>query len=723
MKEVNVSNNSELVLIADDDTTTRIMMREMLETHGFEVVETEDGMEALEAYEQHNPAALILDIDMPHKDGLSVCSEVREKKNGEFVPIVISTGFDDIDSINNAYKSGATDFIAKPINWAILGHRIQYIIRASAAIAEYKIAEERASRLGKVVENSSNEIFVFNSESFLLEEVNSSARQNLGLSNQELSKMRFTDLLTDLNRSQLSAQINPLFTGASSEIAVTAIMKRKDDSCYQIEMRIHLFDDEKKTELVAIAQTITDRDAAEERMRYLAFYDVLTGLPNRQLFTEELEFMIRLAHRGEYLVAVLFIDLDNFKRINDTLGHSRGDMLLMEVARRLKECVRDSDYVSRQVGSNCNMTVSRLGGDEFTVVLNNIQEGSAAAVVAQRILTSLNERINLDGHDIVVTPSIGIALAPWDSQDVDSLLQHADTAMYHAKSAGRNNFQFYSKSMNTRSLERLTLENELRQAIERKEFSVYYQPVVDIETCSVVGAEALVRWKHPIKGLISPAAFIPLAEEMGLIVELGALVFYEACKRFAHWLSHGLIDGKISINLSSLQFNQPNLIQMIGGILVGTNLDAKNLELEMTESIIMDNVDKTITTLHDLKNMSISLSIDDFGTGYSSLSYLKKFPLDTLKIDRSFVSDVSTDSDSRGIASAIIAMADSLNLNVVAEGVENDIQLAFLKEKGVRTVQGFLFSRPLPAEDFENFLKNNDLMSLKVAKLPEPVIA
>ena len=444
MNSISTCNDKTLILIVDDDSMTRIMMRQVLAKEGFAVLDAENGQIAVDIFKSQQPECIIMDIEMPIMDGLTACSTIRKEQNGDLVPILISTGFDDVKSIENAYQAGATDFISKPVNWTVFGHRIRYILRASEAIADYQRAEKHASRLGRIVENSSNEIFIIDSETFLIQEANSNARENLKLSNQASEQHFLPDFLVDISIDELTAQVTPLLEEKCDEVAINAQIKRTDHSYYQLEMRIHLFDQEKKSQFVIIAQDITDRAAAEERMRQMAFYDGLTGLPNRQLFIETLNMMIKLSQRCERLVALMFIDLDNFKRVNDTLGHSYGDLLLKHVAERLKSCVRESDYIARYVDSDCEMMAARLGGDEFTVVLNNLKDTKGAEIVAERILTVLGDPVELDDHSIAITPSIGIAFAPIDTNDVTALLEFADTAMYHAKNNGKNNYQFYS---------------------------------------------------------------------------------------------------------------------------------------------------------------------------------------------------------------------------------------------------------------------------------------
>ncbi|MFK8049506.1 MAG: putative bifunctional diguanylate cyclase/phosphodiesterase [Halioglobus sp.] len=444
----------------------------------------------------------------------------------------------------------------------------------------------------------------------------------------------------------------------------------------------------------------------KDRLRKMAYFDSLTSLPNRRLFTEQLQLLLKLTKRNQQMLALLFLDLDNFKRINDSLGHSAGDLLLREVASRLAGCVRDSDVVAHYVDGGSKIDVSRLGGDEFTVVLNQIESPEAAAMVAQRLIESLAAPMIIDGHELVVTPSIGIALAPRDGGNVEGLLKAADTAMYHAKDTGKNNYLFYSSDMDAAGVERLKLETDLRKAVERNELILHYQPQVDTNTGSVVGVESLIRWQHPKHGLVPPFKFIPLAEEMGLIDDLGDWVLREACRQMKAFEKLGFHLPKIAVNVSALQFN-PLFISRVAQALEEFELKPSSLELELTEGVVMNNAQDTIQALEDLKRLGVSLSIDDFGTGYSSLSYLSRFPLDELKIDRSFVIDFDKSDTDASLVIAIIAMGKSMNLSLVAEGVETHEQYHFLTQNGAHIIQGYLFSKPVEAKDLAPMLVPN----------------
>ena len=447
-----------------------------------------------------------------------------------------------------------------------------------------------------------------------------------------------------------------------------------------------------------------ERNQAKEQILHIAYYDSLTNLPNRVLFQDRLKQVIELSHRHKRTSALLFLDLDNFKRINDSLGHRIGDILLNEVSKRLTRCIRRSDSISRMHTEESEITVARLGGDEFTILLTEISDFAGAARVAQRILGSLVQPFLLDDHEVFITASIGVAVYPDDGENAEVLLKNADTAMYYSKSQGKNNYQFYRRSMNATAFEKLTLENDLRKALDRKELILYYQPQIELNTGNIFGMEALLRWKHPDIGIISPGEFIPLAEETGLIVSIGEWVLSEACRQSQSWKDAGFPQLSMSVNMSSQQFTQRGLMTTITQALNSSGLDPHYLILEITESIIMQKTRNILTTLQKLHLMGIRISMDDFGTGYSSLSYLKRFPIHAIKIDRSFIKEVNTNQDDAAISRAIIAMARSLNLKVVAEGVESEHQLAFLCEENCNYVQGFLISRPLPPEEITKLL-------------------
>ena len=444
--------------------------------------------------------------------------------------------------------------------------------------------------------------------------------------------------------------------------------------------------------IAGIGADVTQRKEAEEKLVYLAHYDGLTGLPNRVLFLDRLQQTFARSQRRGLLAAVMFLDLDRFKVVNDTLGHGVGDELLRHVAQRLAGCVRHGD------------TVCRFSGDEFVLIVNDLHEAEAATHIAQKVLQAFGDPFRIASHEIFVTTSVGISMYPSDCDDGQTLLKNADTAMYRAKESGRNNYQFYTREMNARAMDRLQLENSLRHALERDEFRLHYQPKTCLHTGRVTGLEALLRWARPGHGLVPPAEFVPLLEDTGLIVPVGEWVIAEACRQIQSWQRSGRTPLSIAINISARQFAARNLGEIIKRVLDEYDADPRYLELELTESLLMVNTEEAVRTLEYLKSLGLRLSIDDFGTGYSSLSYLKRFPIDSLKIDRSFIDEITTDVDDATITRAVIGMAHNLGLKVVAEGVETEEQLAFLSANGCDEAQGFYFARPQTAGDAVKWL-------------------
>ncbi|MEJ2442122.1 MAG: EAL domain-containing protein [Exilibacterium sp.] len=467
--------------------------------------------------------------------------------------------------------------------------------------------------------------------------------------------------------------------------------------------------------ICTICTDITERKQAENalreqqsRLNYMAFHDTLTGLPNRSLFYDRINHGLARAQRSSNKVVLMLLDLDRFKNINDSLGHDAGDLLLKAVSRRLHESIRGMD------------TIARLGGDEFVVVLEGINDVEDVTYIANKLLTTLARPINILGHEISTTVSIGISIFPQDGDNTEELLKHADIAMYKAKELGKNNYQFYTAGMNATAVNFLLLENDLRRAIEQDQLTLYYQPQIDLQSGKLMGVEALVRWRHPERGLVSPAHFISLAEETGLIVPLGEWVLREACRQQKAWIETGNFVGKVAVNLSARQFRQQKFAERIADILTEAQLPAKYLELEITETSAMEHAGETINMMNLLNQMGLSLAIDDFGTGYSSLAYLKRFPIQKLKIDRSFISDIYTDQNDAAIAKSIIGLAHNMMLNVVAEGVENENQAEWLRCQSCDQAQGFLFAKPMSARQLESFFSdgtfsfNNNIVRLEL---------
>lgn len=468
--------------------------------------------------------------------------------------------------------------------------------------------------------------------------------------------------------------------------------RRKDGSIYFEEMTITPVLDQQGqvAHFISMKQDITDRKVSEEQLNYLAHYDTLTDLPNRVMFRDHLSESITLAEDEEKMLALLFLDLDRFKSINDTLGHDIGDLLLQEAAKRIANCVRKQDIVSR------------ISGDEFTVILSGIDNKYEVKRIAQQLSNAIAQPMVFDGYELFISTSIGISLYPADGSEPETLIKNADIAMVHAKGQGHDKVRFYTPNMNSAS--RLDLESYLRRALEKEEMMLHYQPKVDIRTGEMIGMEALLRWIHPVMGFVPPDVFIPIAEDIGMIGPIGEWVLRTACQQNKAWQDAGYPPLTMAVNLSVSQFNYSNIVEKVKSVLAETELEARWLELEITESIIIQNTEKVIETLLELKQIGIQISVDDFGTGYSSLRYLQMLPIDMLKIDRSFVRDIEKEDDEAAIPRAIISMAHSLNLRVIAEGVETREQLNCLRMHECDAMQGYLFSRPLPVEQFEKLL-------------------
>jgi diguanylate cyclase (GGDEF)-like protein len=457
--------------------------------------------------------------------------------------------------------------------------------------------------------------------------------------------------------------------------------------------------------ILRASQAFEDLVTQQEKLHQLAFYDSLTGLPNRQYLMQDLHRFLGLAKRGKYQAAMLFIDLDRFKRINDTLGHSYGDKLLRKVANRLQANLRDSDIFAR-FSDVPELELASFGGDEFTIFLSRLNGGSDAVVIAERVIRSFSQPFQLEQFEVVITPSIGISIYPNDGDDAETLLKNADTAMYFAKQSGRCCYKFYRDSMNAQAVLRLQLEQDLRRALKNNEIVPFYQPQICIKTGRIVSVEALVRWLQPFGKIIPPNDFIPIAEETGLIIELGNNVLQQACQQAKLWLDSGH-PIRVAVNVSAHQFKQADYTQLVKNAIAQTGLPPALLELELTESVIMSDAEENIIRLKELKQLGISLAVDDFGTGYSSLSYLKRFPIDILKIDRSFMCDINSEPDDRAIVDAILALATSLKLGVIAEGVEYSGQITTLRSMDNLLLQGYLFSRPVTAEDITPLLEQD----------------
>lgn len=698
-----------LVLVVDDDIAGLLMASEALAADGFDVVEAEDGQEAIEQFSRHRPDIIIMDVVMPRMDGFESCAIIRKSEGGAHVPILMITGLEDIESIQRAYEVGATDFVTKPINFFLLPFRIRYMLRAKTtadALRESQVRLDNAQRIAKLGHwewSFEEDIFHWSTESLKL----------LDLSKNEKNEHKLKCFLECIHQDDQQTISNALQRAKkdSGHLKIAFRTPATDTG----EIRILHVEAETSTagHIVGTVQDITERTNAEDQIHKLAYYDLVTGLPNRARLYDMITLALIDANQNNTKFALLFLDLDHFKQVNDTLGHNAGDKLLRTVAYRLKEAVRRTDIVGRSDTPDtapATEIIARLGGDEFVVLLNNIDRVEDAAFAARRICQSISNPFNIDSTEVSVTTTIGISLFPSDGNDADELLKHADVAMYHAKEQGRNGHQFYSESIHKLALERFALERDLRKTLETGGFHIEYQPKVAMRDTALTGVEALVRWDHPVRGRVNPADFIPLAEETGLIVPLGEWVLRTACEQMTQWINAGIPPFVMAVNCSAIQLVRTDMAKVIKSALDSTGLNPAYLEIELTESLLLQNVEEGIAILQALKDLGLQVSIDDFGTGFSSLSYLKRLPVDKLKIDQSFIRDLTTDPGDAAIVTSMITLAHNLDLTVVAEGVETREQLGFLRAERCDEIQGYLISRPLTVDGFAHWIESREFI-------------
>jgi diguanylate cyclase (GGDEF)-like protein len=686
-----MSGEPDTVLVVDDDRSVLAIAEAVLPATGFRVETAECGEAALSRLARGMPDLLLLDVSMKGISGFDVCQRVRSFPDGASLPIIMVTGMDDAHSINNAFDLGATDFITKPINWPLLGHRLRYVLRGARNVEALRWSEQKNTAFLSAIPDS---ILLLGSKGTVLHSL-TGARPVLGRSAAVIEGQPWVHLLPEAARTQAAACAHAACSrGVAGVFEFMLPVAQGPPQHFECRCVPH-----ERGSALAILRDVTERKAAEERIHQLAFYDPLTGLQNRESLVAGLERGVDAAHNRGGRLDLFYIDLDQFKRINDTLGHAIGDALLREVALRLKRCI------GRHLGDSGNeWSLARIGGDEFVLTVLSFEGPADPSSLATMLVASLEDALSVDGRDLVITPSVGIARFPTHGEDAESLLKNADAAMYKAKADGRHCWREYSLSLNADAAHRLSLEMDLRKCVASHELDVHFQPKIRIRDGALIGAEALARWNHPVRGAVPPASFIGLAEDTGLIVELDRVVFRRVVGELQRMYRAGVQLVPIAVNLSGSGLSRSSLVLELAELVERAGIPPQFVEIELTENVLMADVASIRRNLLGLKELGFTIAIDDFGTGYSSLAYLKKFPIDSLKIDRSFVMDLGHGAENEAIVRSVIVLGHTLGMTVVAEGVETSQQLAFLRREGCDVAQGFLLGAPVPIQEFESAL-------------------
>jgi diguanylate cyclase (GGDEF)-like protein len=694
------------VLLVDDDEVNLLLTSLALRERGFHIVECAGGEAALELLARKAPDVVVLDARMPGLDGFATCRALRRMPGGEHVPVLMLTGLDDDASIARAYEVGATDFFVKSTQWSLLAGRLRYLLRAARTRQELQKSRAKLARAQDLARMGSFDWVPAAGGLVLSPE----GLRVVGRAGAEGIAVR--ELLAMVPRDHRRTLLRHLREVAEHSIPIASdvpvVLADGSRRILHVEAEPEFDELGRGVGYTGVVQDVTDRRVAEDRIRHLANFDALTGLPNRRQLIWRAERALEHARRLDHSFALLLIDLDRFKLINDTLGHLAGDELLVEVARRLRGCVRHSEQVMESVieatGSRAHRTleaVGRLGGDEFVALLPEVAGDRDAERVAQRILEVMREPIFVGGQEVFVTASVGVAVWPRDGASVADLIRNADTAMFSVKAQGKNASAVYGPQLARQGREKLELETALHKALERGELVLHYQPKIDVRGARLVGTEALMRWNRGGR-LVPPGDFIPLAEESGLIVPLSEWALKEAARQARAWSDVPGLGDSIAVNLPARLFERSDLVEHIHQSVTTHGVPHRVIQLEITEDSLMKDV---IPSLHRLNEIGVEIAIDDFGTGYSSLKYLTTLPISELKIDRSFVRDLGITPQSAAVVTAIIALARSLGLRVVAEGVETLRQMEVLNRLGCTTMQGFLFSRALPPEELREWVE------------------
>jgi diguanylate cyclase (GGDEF)-like protein/PAS domain S-box-containing protein len=687
----------KMLLLVEDNHGDVRLLREMINEQGdrdTEFTHVETMTEAGKHLAEWKFDVILLDLGLPDAVGLDAVRKAHAA--APHTALVVLTGLDDESLAAQALQEGAQDYLIKgQIDSRGLFRALRYAVERKSMEEALFIEKERA----QVTLNCIGDGVVCTDIAGSITFVNTVAESMTGWTLQEACGLPMSDIFKIIDDTTRETIANPMELAVglnhTVHLPLNCILVRRDGFETPIEDSVAPIHDRQgqATGAVIVFRDVSIARAMALQMAHSAQHDFLTGLPNRMLLNDRVSQAIALSPRHMKKVAVLFLDLDGFKHINDSLGHPIGDKLLQSVAARLVECVRSSDTVSRQ------------GGDEFVVLLSEIEQAEDAAISARRMLHSVAEAHFINKHDLHITTSIGVSVYPDDGLDAEALIKNADTAMYQAKENGRQSYQFFKSGMNVRAVERQSVEESLRRAVERQEFTLHYQPKINLGTGDITGAEALIRWTHPVRGLVPPSQFIPIAEDCGMILPIGIWVLREACKQAKEWIDAGLPIRTIAVNISAMQFRNDHFLNDVFTILSETGLDPKCLELELTESVLIKRAETASSVLQSLRASGVQIAVDDFGTGYSSLSYLTKFPIDALKIDQSFVRQISNAPADTTIVTAVISIGQSLKLRVVAEGVETQDELEFLRAHNCEEAQGYYFSRPVPAQKFARLLE------------------
>ncbi|MEZ5500575.1 MAG: EAL domain-containing protein [Steroidobacteraceae bacterium] len=675
--------SGDRVLIADDDVATRLLMRTALTQAGFNVIEVTDGEAAVAACREWLPHAVLLDVEMPGMDGFASCAAIRALEGIGDVPVMMVTGRDDVASVELAYQAGATDFVAKPLNWGLLGHRVRYLIRGGKTRQALLTSERRNAAL---LDALPDPLLLVDGAGALIAKLGGGGEGRVA---------------TDLVLSSLQSAPRLIDAGGVAKVLQQA-REQSEPLEFELPVRAQSPGGQQTFEVRCVAagadeymlllRDITERKRDSDRITQLAYFDDLTGLPNRQRFSEILQREINAANLNDARLGLLYVDLDNLKHINDTLGLAVGDAVIKSYAARLET------LLMLHGGTLASPTVARFGGDEFMLLLPSLKDTRQALQLAERILAVSAEPMRCGEHEVLITVTVGIAVTPDHGTESADLMRNAVTALHSARDGGRNRLQLYHEPAGAALRDRIALQNDLRLAVAQNQLALVYQPQLEIKTGRVVGVECLLRWHHPQRGPVPPSAFVPLAEESSLIMPLSDWVLQEALRQVLRWQREGFTDLAVAVNVSSKLFSLCSVSEWVSCALRDAGVAGSALEIEVTESALLHDRAVVMHALAALADNGVRTSLDDFGTGYSSLSYLKDLQLDTLKIDRSFIADIADSPSNSAICGAIIAMAHRLGLKVVAEGIETLEQLAMLRLQGCDMVQGYFVARPMPAE-------------------------